>query len=388
MIYLDNAATTRMYPEVVNAMLPYLYDKYSNPSSIYEFAKNNRNAVEDARKTIAASIGAKKNEIYFTSGGSESDNWALKNMVENYSHRGRHIITTAIEHHAILNCCKFLKTKGYRITLLNVDEFGMININELKRAIRNDTVLISVMAANNEIGTIMPLKEIGQIAHKCGILFHTDAVQAYCHMPIDVNELGIDLLSASAHKIGGPKGCGFLYVRDTVKLSPMIFGGAQEGNMRGGTENVSGIVGMARAAQISLSKLQEYQNLCGLRDYMIGRLTTEIPFSRLNGHQVKRLAGNVNVSFQFVNGESLLLMLDMEGVCASAGSACTTGQKDPSHVLTAMGLPQEIAFGTVRFTLSYDTTLAQVNRVIELTKKLVAQMREKSPQYQSLINTK
>jgi cysteine desulfurase len=309
-------------------------------------------------------------------------------MVENYSHRGRHIITTAIEHHAILNCCKFLKTKGYRITLLNVDEFGMININELKRAIRNDTVLISVMAANNEIGTIMPLKEIGQIAHKCGILFHTDAVQAYCHMPIDVNELGIDLLSASAHKIGGPKGCGFLYVRDTVKLSPMIFGGAQEGNMRGGTENVSGIVGMARAAQISLSKLQEYQNLCGLRDYMIGRLTTEIPFSRLNGHQVKRLAGNVNVSFQFVNGESLLLMLDMEGVCASAGSACTTGQKNPSHVLTAMGLPQEIAFGTVRFTLSYDTTLAQVNKVIELTKKLVAQMREKSPQYQSLINTK
>lgn len=386
MIYLDNAATTRVYPEVVRAMLPYLDQKFSNPSSIYEFALNNKKAIISSRKIIADSIGAKENEIYFTSGGSESDNWALINVARNYSTKGKHIITTAVEHHAILNTCKYLESIGFEISYLSVDANGMVDIYELLRTIRRDTILISVMAANNEVGTIMPLKEIGQIAHNCGILFHTDAVQGFCHIPIDVDDYNIDFLSASAHKIGGPKGCGFLYVRENVNLSPLIFGGAQERHMRGGTENVPGIVGMAKATAISMLHLREYQKIAQKRDYMINRILSEIPFSRLNGHPTHRLAGNASFSFQFVNGESLLLMLDMEGVCASGGSACTTGQKTPSHVLTAMGVPASIAYGTVRFTLSTETTLQDINKVIELTKRLVEEMREKSSEYQKFIN--
>lgn len=386
MIYMDNAATTAVRSEVLEAMTPYFGEKFGNPSSLYGPATENKKAINEARMVIADTIQAKEGEIFFTSGGTEADNWALRNVAENYADKGKHIITTKIEHHAVLHTCEYLSKKGFEITYVNVDEYGMIKMSELIKAIRSDTILISVMFANNEIGTIQPIGEIGRIAKKAGVLFHTDAVQAYCHVPIDVNELNIDFLSASGHKIRGPKGVGFLYVREGIKLSPMIFGGAQERKMRAGTENVPGIIGLAKAAQLeSAELLQRIAKERRARDYLIERVMREIPFTRLNGHRVNRLPGNVNFSFQFVDGESLLVMLDMEGICASSGSACTSGQKAPSHVLKAAGLPDEVAYGTLRLTLSEDTTREEIDKTVNVVKKIVTELRNKSEEYNCLV---
>ncbi len=385
MIYMDNAATTAVRSEVLEAMTPYFGEKFGNPSSLYGSATENKKAINEARRVIADTIQAKEGEIFFTSGGTEADNWALRNVAENYADKGKHIITTKIEHHAVLHTCEYLSKKGFEITYVNVDEYGMIKMSELIKAIRSDTILISVMFANNEIGTIQPIGEIGRIAKKAGVLFHTDAVQAYCHVPIDVNEMNIDFLSASGHKIRGPKGVGFLYVREGIKLSPMIFGGAQERKMRAGTENVPGIIGLAKAAQLeSAELLQRIAKERRARDYLIERVMCEIPFTRLNGHRVNRLPGNVNFSFQFVDGESLLVMLDMEGICASSGSACTSGQKAPSHVLKAAGLPDEIAYGTLRLTLSEDTTREEIDKTVNVVKKIVTELRNKSEKQKML----
>ena len=386
MIYMDNAATTAVRSEVLEAMTPFFGEKFGNPSSLYGPATENKKAINEARRVIADTIQAKEGEIFFTSGGTEADNWALRNVAENYADKGKHIITTKIEHHAVLHTCEYLSKKGFEITYVNVDEYGMIKMSELIKAIRSDTILISVMFANNEIGTIQPIGEIGRIAKKAGVLFHTDAVQAYCHVPIDVNEMNIDFLSASGHKIRGPKGVGFLYVREGIKLSPMIFGGAQERKMRAGTENVPGIIGLAKAAQLeSAELLQRIAKERRARDYLIERVMREIPFTRLNGHRVNRLPGNVNFSFQFVDGESLLVMLDMEGICASSGSACTSGQKAPSHVLKAAGLPDEIAYGTLRLTLSEDTTREEIDKTVNVVKKIVTELRNKSEEYNCLV---
>ncbi len=354
-IYLDNAATTRVRPEVVEAMLPYFTELYGNPSSVYEFASPAKQAITAARETIAGALGAKPQEIYFTGGGSESDNWALKATAEAYQAKGKHIITTKIEHHAILHTCEYLEKHGFEVTYLDVDEFGTVKLDELRKAIRPDTILISVMFANNEIGTIQPVKEIGAIAKEHGILFHTDAVQAFGHEPINVDELNIDMLSASGHKLNGPKGVGFLYIRTGVKIRSFIHGGAQERKRRGGTENVPGIVGLGKAAEIAMANLEENKEKeAKLRDYLIGRVLKEVPFTRLNGHPTERLSNNANFAFQFIEGESLLIMLDMDGICGSSGSACTSGSLDPSHVLLAIGLPHEIAHGSLRLTLERD----------------------------------
>ena len=334
LIYLDNAATTKTAPEVVEAMLPYFTEFYGNPSSIYSFAAESKKAVTDAREKIADSLGAKSNEIYFTAGGSESDNWALKATAEAYANKGKHIITSKIEHHAILHTCEALEKKGYEITYLDVDEYGVVKLDELKKAIREDTILISVMFANNEIGTIQPIKEIGQIAREKGILFHTDAVQAYGHVPINVDECNIDMLSASGHKLNGPKGIGFMYIRKGVKIRSFVHGGSQERSRRAGTENVTGIVGFGKAVELAFANLQERNKKeTQLRDYLIEKIEKEIPYSRLNGHRQQRLSNNVNFSFQFIEGESMLIKLDFAGICSSSGSACTSGSLDPSHVL-------------------------------------------------------
>lgn len=386
MIYMDNAATTTVRKEVVEAMMPYFSDKFGNPSSLYELAVENKNVINEARRTIADTIGAKEEEIFFTSGGTEADNWALRTVAENYSDKGKYIITSKIEHHAILHTCEYLEKKGFEITYVNVDEYGIIKMNELHNAIRKDTILISVMFANNEIGTIQPIGEIGRIAKGAGVLFHTDAVQAYCHVPINVKDLGIDLLSASGHKIRGPKGVGFLYVRDGVKISPMIFGGAQEKKMRAGTENVPGIVGLSKAAQMESSELiQIAYKERKARDYLIERMIREIPFTRLNGHRFNRLPGNASFSFQFVDGESLLVMLDMEGICASGGSACTSELREPSHVLKASGLPDDVAYGTLRLTISRDTTRGEIDKVVNAVKRIVFELRSKSEEYNNLV---
>lgn len=385
MIYMDNAATTYVKKEVLEAMLPYYGEKYGNPSSIYEFGAENKKAVDNARSIIAKTINADDNEIYFTSGGTEADNWALRNAAQNYKDKGKHIITSKIEHHAIMNTCKYLEQKGFEITYLNVDEYGMINRYELLKSIRDDTILISIMFANNEIGTIEPVCEIGQIARNKGVLFHTDAVQAYCHVPIDVKKLNIDMLSASSHKIHGPKGIGFLYVRDGIKLSPLMFGGGQERHMRAGTENVPGIVGMAKAAQVEHKHLPENMHKqARVRDYLVGRILSEIPFSRLNGSRTKRLPGNASFSFQFVDGNSLLVMLDMEGICASSGSACTASEASLSHVLKAMGVPESVAYGTLRLTVSAETTFEEVDKTVEAVKKIVFELRKKSDEYKMI----
>ena len=337
-IYLDNAATTKTSPEVVRAMLPFFTEEYGNPSSIYSIGASAKEAVTDNRELIAASLGAKTNEIYFTGGGSEADNWALIAAAEAYESKGKHIITSKIEHHAVLHTCRYLEKRGYEITYVDVDENGIIKLEELERAIRRDTILISVMFANNEIGTIQPVKEIGAIAKKHGILFHTDAVQAYAHMPIQVDEMNIDMLSASGHKFNGPKGIGFLYIRTGIKLRSFLHGGQQERGRRAGTENVTGIVGIGKAARLAFDRLDErMKKERELRDYLIKRIIDEIPYSRLNGDINRRLSNNANFSFRFVEGESLLIMLDMKGICASSGSACTSGSLDPSHVLLAMG---------------------------------------------------
>ena len=357
-IYLDNAATTMVNPKVVDAMMPFFTEYYGNPSSIYSFAGKAKEAVEDARAAIAGILGAKTEEIYFTGGGSESDNWALKATAEMYGSKGKHIITSSIEHHAILHTCDYLEKQGFEITYVGVDENGRIKLDELKEAIRPDTILISVMAANNEIGTIQPLKEIGAIAKEHGILFHTDAVQAFAQIPINVDEMNIDMLSASGHKINGPKGIGIMYIRKGVKIGSFIHGGAQERKRRAGTHNVPGIVGMGVAAKIATEEMQERMAYeCKLRDHLIERVVTEIPYSRLNGDRTNRLPNNTSFCFRFIEGESMLILLDQAGICGSSGSACTSGSLHPSHVLLAIGLPHETAHGSLRLTLSEQTTL-------------------------------
>ncbi len=383
LIYLDNAATTKTAPEVVEAMLPYFSEHYGNPSSVYSLAGESKKAVTKAREIIAGALGAESNEIYFTAGGSEADNWALKATAESYKNKGNHIITTKIEHHAILHTCQWLETNGFEVTYLNVDENGVVKLEELKKAIRPTTILISVMFANNEIGTIQPIKEIGEIAKKHGILFHTDAVQAFGQLPIHVDEYHIDMLSSSGHKLNGPKGIGFLYIRKGLKLRSLIHGGAQERKRRAGTENVPGIVGYGKAVERAMKTMEERTaKERELRDYLIDRVLREIPFTRLNGHRTGRLPNNANFSFQFIEGESLLIMLDMEGICGSSGSACTSGSLDPSHVLLAIGLPHEIAHGSLRLTLNEEVTTEDLDFVIENLKKIITRLRNMSPLYE------
>lgn len=386
LIYLDNAATTKTAPEVVEAMLPYFTENYGNPSSVYSFASGNKDVITRQREIIADTLGANGNEIYFTAGGSESDNWALKATAEAYGNKGKHIITTKIEHHAVLHTCEYLEKQGYEVTYLDVDENGIVKLDDLKAAIRPDTILLSVMYANNEIGTIQPIQEIGEIAHEKGILFHTDAVQAFCQVPIDVDACHIDMLSASAHKLNGPKGIGFLYIRKGVKIRSFVHGGAQERKRRAGTENVPGIVGFGKAVERAAASLKERtEKEIELRDYLIGRIGAEIPYSRLNGDRVKRLPNNVNFSFRFIEGESLLIKLDMKGICASSGSACTSGSLDPSHVLLAIGLPHEIAHGSLRMTLSEETTKEDLDFVVDSLKEIVQHLRNMSPLYEDFI---
>lgn len=386
LIYLDNAATTQVYPEVLEAMMPYFTEYYGNPSSIYTFAGEAGKAVSKARETLASAIGAKAEEIYFTGGGSESDNWALKAAVEAYASKGKHIITTTIEHHAIVHTVDYLEKNGCEITRLDVDENGLIDPEELRAAIRPDTILISVMAANNEIGTIEPLREIGEIAKEKGILFHTDAVQAFGHIPIDVEEMHIDMLSASAHKLGGPKGIGLMYIRKGVKIRSFIHGGAQERQRRAGTHNVPGIVGFGKAMELALENMEERSKYeTQLRDHLIDRVLAEIPYTKLNGDRTKRLPNNANFSFRFIEGESLLILLDQNGICASSGSACTSGSLDPSHVLLAIGLPHEIAHGSLRLTLSEKTTKEEIDFTIEKLKEIVTRLRNMSPLYEDFV---
>ena len=385
-IYLDNAATTKTAPEVVEAMLPYFTESYGNPSSIYSLGSAAKKAVMESREYIASTIGAKNNEIYFTGGGSEADNWALVATAEAYASRGRHIITSKIEHHAILHTCEYLEKRGYEITYIDVDENGILKLEELKAAIRQDTILISIMFANNEIGTIQPIKEIGQIAREYDVLFHTDAVQAYGHLPIDVDEMNIDMLSASGHKFQGPKGIGFLYIRAGIKIRSFLHGGQQERGRRAGTENVPGIVGIGKAAQLAFAHLEERRETeKALRDYLIGKIEAEIPYCRLNGDRVKRLSNNVNFSFRFIEGESLLIMLDRKGICASSGSACTSGSLDPSHVLLAIGLPHEIAHGSLRLTINWENTLEEMDKTVDAIKGIVERLRSMSPLYEDYI---
>ena len=382
-VYLDNAATTKVRPEVVEAMLPYFTEIYGNASAVYDFGQKCKQAIEDARETIGSSIGTRDSNIYFTAGGSESDNWALKGVAEVYKDKGKHIITTKIEHHAILHTCAYLEQQGYEVTYLDVDADGLVSPEDVKKAIRPDTILISVMFANNEIGTIEPIEEIGAIAHEHGILFHTDAVQAYAQVPIDVEKMHIDLLSASGHKLNGPKGIGFLYIRQGLKLKSFIHGGAQERKRRAGTENVPGIVGLGKAVEIAMATMDErIKKESELRDYLIARIEDEIPFAKLNGHRVKRLPNNINFCFRFIEGESMLIMLDMAGICGSSGSACTSGSLDPSHVLLAIGLPHEIAHGSLRLTLSDEITKDQLDYVVDHLKEIVAKLRSMSPLYE------
>ena len=386
LIYLDNAATTALKPEVFEAMRPYFLEDYGNPNSVYTFAQKSRKAVDDARETIAGMLGAKANEIYFTAGGSESDNWAIKGCVEKYASKGRHIITTKIEHHAVLHTCEYLEKNGCEVTYLDVDEYGQVRLDELEQAIRPDTILISIMFANNEIGTIEPVREIGAIAKKHGVFFHTDAVQAFGHLPIDVSELNIDMLSASAHKFHGPKGAGFLYIRNGMKLGPFVHGGAQERAKRAGTTNVPGIIGMGKAAQSAYEGMAENAvKMAAVRDHLIQRVLEEIPYSRLNGHPKQRLSNNISFCFRFIEGESLLIMLDQKGICASSGSACTSGSLDPSHVLLAIGLPHEIAHGSLRLTLSDETTMEEADYTADSLKAIVEKLRSMSPLYEDFV---
>ena len=385
-IYLDNAATTKTAPEVVDAMLPYFTEFYGNASTIYDLGNHSKNAMNEASDIIADALGARGEEIYFTAGGSESDNWALKATAEAYKSKGNHIITSKIEHHAILHTCEWLEKQGFEVTYVDVDENGVIKLNELKKAIRPTTILISVMFANNEIGTIQPIKEIGEIAKEHGILFHTDAVQAFGQVPINVDECHIDMLSASGHKLNGPKGIGFLYIRKGVKIRSFVHGGAQERKRRAGTENIPGIVGLGVATKRAIASMQERTaKEIELRDYLIDRVLKEIPYTRLNGHRTNRLPNNANFSFQFIEGESMLIMLDMDGICGSSGSACTSGSLDPSHVLLAIGLPHEIAHGSLRLTLSEEITKEDIDFVIEKLKSIIERLRSMSPLYEDFV---
>ena len=385
-IYLDNAATTRTSQEVVDAMLPYFTESYGNPSSIYELGQRSKEAITKAREEIAKVIGAKTEEIYFTAGGSEADNWAIKAAYEAYKNKGNHIITTKIEHHAVLHTCQYLEKQGAKVTYLDVDENGLIDLEQLQKAITPETILITIMFANNEIGTIEPVKEIGMIAKEHGILFHTDAVQAFGQVPIDVDEMNIDMLSSSAHKINGPKGIGCLYIRKGVKIRSFIHGGAQERKRRAGTENVPGIVGYGVAARMAAETMEaRTKKEQELRDYFIRRVLEEVPYTRLNGDPKKRLPNNANFSFRFIEGESLLIMLDMKGIAGSSGSACTSGSLDPSHVLLAIGLPHEIAHGSLRLTLGADTTKEDLDYTLDQIKEIVAKLRNLSPLYEDFI---
>ncbi len=385
-IYLDNAATTRTRQEAVDAMLPYFTEAYGNPSAIYRFAAEGKKALDESRSVIAGILGAKPEEIYFTSGGTESDNWALIATADAYGSKGKHIITTAIEHHGILHTCQYLEKKGFEVTYLDVDPQGRVNVDELEKAIRPDTILISVMFANNEIGTIEPVKEIGAVAKAHGVLFHTDAVQAFGHVPINVDAMNIDMLSASSHKFGGPKGVGFLYIRKGVKIRSFIHGGAQERKRRAGTSNTPGIAGMGAAARLAAEEMEaEGARQRQLRDHLISRILEEIPYSRLNGDPENRLPNNASFCFRFIEGESMLINLDLAGICASSGSACTSGSLDPSHVLLAIGLPHEIAHGSLRLTLGEDTTLEDIDYVVDRLKKIVADLRAMSPLYEDFI---
>ncbi len=385
-IYLDNAATTQTYPEVLDAMLPFFTEHYGNPSSIYSFAGEAGKAVDEARRTIASAIGADASEIYFTGGGSESDNWALKATAEAYASKGKHIITSKIEHHAILHTCEWLAKYGIEVTYLDVDENGLVSPEALKEAIRPDTILVSIMTANNEIGTIEPIAELGRIAHEAGALFHTDAVQAFGHIPINVDEMNIDMLSASGHKFNGPKGIGFMYIRKGVKIRSFIHGGSQERSRRAGTHNVPGIVGMAKAASLAVEQMNErmaYETK--LRDHLIERVLNEIPYVRLNGHRTNRLPNNANFCFRFIEGESMLILLDQNGICGSSGSACTSGSLDPSHVLLAIGLPHEIAHGSLRLTLSEKTTMEDIDFTVDKLKEIIERLRSMSPLYADFV---
>ena len=386
-IYLDHAATTATRPEVVEAMLPYFTENFGNPSSVYDIGAKNKSAVTGARETIANALGTDAPNIYFTAGGSESDNWALVATAEAYKNKGNHIITSKIEHHAILHTCEYLeKERGFEVTYVDVDENGKIKLDELKKAIRPTTILITVMFANNEIGTIQPIKEIGAIAKEHGILFHTDAVQAFGQVPINVDEMNIDMLSASGHKLNGPKGIGFLYIRKGVKIRSFIHGGAQERKRRAGTENVPGIVGLGKAVEIAVATMDDrIKKEQELRDYLIDRVLAEVPYTRLNGDRHDRLPNNANFSFQFIEGESLLIMLDMAGICGSSGSACTSGSLDPSHVLLAIGLPHEIAHGSLRLSLGDENTKEEMDYVIEKVKGIVERLRAMSPLYEDFM---
>lgn len=385
-IYLDHAATTPVKPEVLDAMMPYFTQSFGNPSSIYQVAQINKKAIDDARETIAKHLGANTNEIFFTSGGTEADNWAIKGIVEANKNKGNHIITTKIEHHAVLHTCEYLEKQGFEVTYLDVNEEGVIDLEVLKAAIKDTTILISIMYANNEVGTIMPIKEIGDIAKERGIAFHTDAVQAIGQVRIDVKEQNIDALSLSGHKIYGPKGIGVLYIRRGLRITNLIHGGAQERGRRAGTENVPAIVGIAKAMELAYTDFEaKNERIKGLRDKLMNGILETIPYSKLNGSSTNRLVNNVNIGFEFVEGESLLLLLDMNGVAASSGSACTSGSLDPSHVLLALGLPHEKAHGSLRLTLGEGTTEQEVDYVLEKLPAIVQRMRDMSPLYEEFM---
>ena len=386
MIYLDNAATTRMKKEVLDEMIPYFIDKFENPSSIYSPSREINKHVEEARKVIAESINADSKEIYFTSGGSESDNWAIKGIALLRKDKGKHIITSKIEHHAVLETCKYLEKEGFEITYLDVNEDGLISLEELENSIREDTILVSIMSANNEIGTIEPIKEIGEICKKHKVLFHTDAVQAYGNIKIDVNEMNIDLLSTSAHKLHGPKGIGFLYVRKGIMLNPLIHGGSQEKGKRAGTTNAPLIMGFKKAVELKFKDMDKNnQYVTSLREYLIKRIENEIPYCKLNGGRDKRLPGNVNFSFTFIEGEGMLLKLDALGICASSGSACTSGSLDPSHVLLAIGLPHATAHGSIRISINEENTKEEIDYLVDNLKKIIKDLRDMSPLYEDYI---
>lgn len=388
-IYFDNAATTPVRKEVLDTMLPYFSEYYGNASSVYNIARISKKAVEEAREKIADAFGADRNEIYFTSGGTEADNWAIKGIAESMSKKGKHIITSAIEHHAVLHSCEYLEKKGYEVTYLPVDEFGKVSVEDVEKAIRPDTILITIMFANNEIGTIMPIKEIGELARKNGIIFHTDAVQAAGHIKIDVKEMNIDLMSISGHKLGAAKGIGALYVRKGVNIGPILHGGAQERKKRAGTENVPAIVSLGKAVELANAEMDdEIKRLTYLRDKLIKGILESIPYSRLNGHPTDRLPGNCNISFEFIEGESMLLLLDMKGIFASSGSACTSGSLDPSHVLLAIGLPHEKAHGSLRITLGINNTEEEVDFILKELPPIVERLRNMSPLYEEFINSR
>ena len=386
-VYMDNGATTRVTEPVFEAMKPYFCEIYGNPSSVHSFGRESRHVVEDAREQVAKALNAEPREIYFTGCGTESDNWAVRGAAYANIKKGKHIITTNIEHHAILHTCEQLEKEGFEVTYLPVDEFGFVAAQQLEAAIREDTTIVSIMMANNEIGTIEPIAELAAVCKAKGVLFHTDAVQAIGSVKIDVKEMGIDMLSLSGHKFHAPKGIGALYVRKGVRLQHLINGGAQERGQRAGTENLASIVGIGKAIKIAAANVDKHnEQLSAIRDHMINRILTEIPYTRLNGHPEKRLPGNVNVCFRFIEGEALLLSLDIKGIAASSGSACTSGSLDPSHVLLAIGLPHEIAHGSLRLTISEETTMEEADYVVDSLVEIVARLRAMSPLYDDFIH--